>query len=191
MSKNPKNKTIGRLLTSRKFGKFLKKCWPTKAKPTAVNSKKVSASDSVTINVQIPTFGIRIELTWDTDDTDMDAHLIRPEGEFLDTFDDCYWNNPNPDWGTPEVSVDDPSLDQDNRSGLGPENITLEQPSEEGIYEVKVHYFTGSGLTLATVLIWIDDVKVAEYSLEMSNGDIWDCALIDWPSGEVSPGNGS
>lgn len=160
---------------------------------SATNAQQVIASGTVTINVQIPTYGIRIELTWDKDNTDMDAHLVRPEGSMWSIPDDCYWDNGNPDWGLAGVSGDNPSLDQDNRAGRGPENITLEQPYEEGTYHLFIHYFDdyGNGSSVATVIIWIDDVKVAEYSQEMSDGDTWDCALIDWPSGDVSPGNGS
>ena len=108
-----------------------------------------------------------------------------------DIPDDCYWQNPNPDWGLVEVGDDNPSLDQDNRAGLGPENITLEQPYEEGDYQVIIHYFDGNEPTTATVRIWINDELVATYTREMSDGDTWNCAVIDWPSGEVSPGNGS
>jgi len=158
---------------------------------TVTNAQQVVASDTVTINVQIPTYGIRIELTWDKDDTDMDAHLVRPGGSMWSTTDDCHWQNPNPDWGLIGISEDNPSLDQDNRSGLGPENITLEQPFEEGEYQVMVHYFDGGEPTMATVRIWINDELVATYSKEMADGDTWNCALIDWPSGGVSPGNGS
>jgi uncharacterized repeat protein (TIGR01451 family) len=155
---------------------------------TATNAQHVVASDTVTINVQIPTYGIRIELTWDKDHTDMDAHLIRPGGEMWDGTDDCHWLNPNPDWGIIEVSEDNPSLDQDNRSGLGPENITLQQPYEEGTYQLIIHYIddNGYGSSVATVRIWIDDELVATYVKVMAPDETWDCALIDWPSGEVS-----
>jgi len=162
---------------------------------TATNVRQEVASDTVTIDAQITTYGIRIELTWDKDDTDMDAHLIRPGGEMWHIPDDCYWNNGNPDWGVIGVSEDNPSLDQDNRIGRGPENISLEQPYEVGVYQVIVDYFDdyGQGSSEATVIIWINDVKVAEYSRQMSDGETWNCALIDWDglSGEVSPGNGS
>ncbi|HEY41456.1 MAG TPA: DUF11 domain-containing protein [Dehalococcoidia bacterium] len=160
---------------------------------SATNVQLVTASDTVTIDVQIPTYGIRIELTWDKDDTDMDAHLVRPGGEVWDGTDDCHWLNPNPDWGIIEVSNDNPSLDQDNRVGLGPENITLQQPYEEGTYQLFIHYFDDhdNGSSVATVRIWIDDVLVAIFVKEMAPDELWECALIDWPSGEVSPGNGS
>jgi uncharacterized repeat protein (TIGR01451 family) len=155
---------------------------------TATNGVVV-ASDMVTITVNIPTYGIRVELTWNTSDTDMDAHLIRPSGQYWAIPDDCYWENKNPDWGLSGVTEDNPSLDQDDIDGYGPENITLEQPYEEGIYQYKVHYWNdyGHGPSIATVIVWINDVKVAEYSKEMSNNELWDCFSIEWPSGQVIP----
>ncbi|MGB6872898.1 MAG: FecR domain-containing protein [Dehalococcoidia bacterium] len=153
---------------------------------TATNGV-VIASDMVTITVDIPTYGIRVELTWDTSGTDLDAHLIRPSGQYWAIPDDCYWLNKNPDWGLREVTEDNPSLDQDDLDGYGPENITLEQPYEQGIYQYKVHYWSdqGYGPSMATVTVWINDVKVAEYSKEMSNDEVWNCVSIEWPSGQV------
>jgi uncharacterized repeat protein (TIGR01451 family) len=149
----------------------------------------VIASNTVTITVNIPTYGIRIELTWNTTATDLDAHLIRPSGQYLDETDDCYYQNPNPDWGASGVTADNPSLDQDVTTGHGPENITLEQPYEQGIYQYKVHYYddNGHGPSMATVIVWINDVKVAEYNKEMSYNEVWNCCAIVWPSGQVIP----
>jgi len=150
------------------------------------------ASASVTIIVDIPTYGIKIELTWDTDNTDMDAHLIRPLGRYGHEIDDCHWLNENPDWGLPGVTEDNPSLNGDFLYGYGPEIITLEQPYEQGTYRYKVNYQNDHGLgpSIATVRVWINDAMVREYSKEMSNEEIWDCCSIDWPSGEVTPAEG-
>jgi hypothetical protein len=159
-----------------------------------VNTATVSGTDALdrtveseeaTASVDIPTHGIRIELTWNTSGTDLDAHFIRPSGQYGNTTDDCYWQNTNPDWGLPGVTEDNPSLDQDDINGYGPENITLEQPSEQGIYQYKVNYYKdrGHGPSLAIVKVWIDDVQVAEYSKEMSNNEVWDCFSIEWQSG--------
>ena len=158
---------------------------------TATNALQEVASDTVTVDVQITTYGIRVELTWDTGGTDMDVHLVRPGGEYYVSPGDCYWNNGNPDWGIAGITEDNPSLDQDDTYGYGPENITLEQPSEEGTYLVIIHYFADNDLgpSTATVRIWINDELVATYVMEdMVNGEVWYCATIDWPSGEVSPG---
>jgi len=157
----------------------------------------VSGSDTVTISADIPTSGIWIELTWNTNNTDLDIHLIRPGGVFEDLTDDCYYDNPNPDWGQPDVAEDNPSLDTDVQGGYGPENIVLEQPDEEGTYECKVHYYSshGYGPSVATVRIWINGVFAAEFSQEMFDSGSppgnapWDCADIEWPSGTVTPGS--
>ena len=159
---------------------------------TATNARQEVASDTVTISVQIETYGIRVELTWDTDGTDMDVHLVRPGGEYYDIPSDCHWDNPNPDWGVAGISEDNPSLDQDETEGYGPENITLEQPNEEGSYLVIIHYFSDYDLgpSTATVRIWINDELVATYvKVDMENDEVWYCATITWPSGEVSPGS--
>jgi uncharacterized protein YfaP (DUF2135 family) len=155
---------------------------------TATNGV-VIASDTVTITVDIPPYGIRIELSWNTSGTDLDSHLIRPSGEYWAIPDDCFYQNENPDWGLSEVTEDNPSLDQDDVDGYGPENITLEQPYEQGIYQYIVHYYSdnGYGPSMATVRVWVNDVKVAEYSKEMSNDEVWNCCSIEWPSGQVNP----
>jgi uncharacterized protein YfaP (DUF2135 family) len=154
-----------------------------------VSDGEQTASDTIHITADIPANGIRVELTWDTDGTDVDSHLIRPGGEYWDGVSDCYWDNMHPDWGIEGVTTDDPSLDQDVRFGYGPENLTLQEPYEEGIYQYKVHYYDDNGLgpTTATVRIWINDVNVAEYSKLMVYDEVWDCADIEWPSGDVYP----
>jgi hypothetical protein len=150
--------------------------------------------------VIIAVSAIRIELTWDTDGTDVDSHFLEPGAEW-ESEGDCYYANPNPDWGVPGDTADNPSLDQDDTDGYGPENITLAEPyiePPEGgmsefqlaqtIYRYKVHYYDdwGHGPTTATVKIWINGVKVAEFSKLLENDDVWDCAIIYWPSGVVS-----
>jgi hypothetical protein len=152
-------------------------------------SANAQASASVTIRVDIPTYGMRIELTWNTNNTDMDAHLIRPSGRYGHEIDDCHWLNENPDWGLPGVTEDNPFLNGDFLYGYGPEIITLEQPYEQGIYQYQVNYQNDHGLgpSISTVRVWINDVEVGEYSKEMFNGEIWHCVSIEWPSGEVSP----
>ncbi len=93
--------------------------------------------------------GIRVEMFWDSDGTDMDLHLMRPEGTRWRTRDDCYYANcqsdPDPilPWGAPGPA-DDPRLDIDDTDGFGPENINIEEPYD-GVYRVGVYAYTGSG----------------------------------------------
>jgi uncharacterized repeat protein (TIGR01451 family) len=144
------------------------------------------ASDTITVNADIPIYGIWVELTWDTDNTDLDSHFLRPGAEWQSTG-DCYFGNPNPDWGAEGVTTDNPSLDTDVTSGYGPENITLLQPSYEGIYYFDVYYFSGDVPTNATVKIWINGVKVWEGTHLLENeDDTWNAAMIEWPSGNAS-----
>jgi uncharacterized repeat protein (TIGR01451 family) len=150
-------------------------------------SQNVTAQASASVTV-LP-YSIRIELTWDTDDTDFDGHFIRPGGEMWNIPDDCYYRNMNPDWGLTGVGEDNPSLDQDLTGGYGPEYTTLKVPYDVGLYQYKVHYYSDHehGPSTATVKIWINGIKVAEYSEEMSSRQTWDCASIEWPSGYVAP----
>ena len=169
----------------------------------ATNAQGYNGSDTVTIHAELPAYAIMIELTWDTDYGDLDGHFIRPGGEMGNVTDDCYWywwwlnGEPNgPDWDSSgDLSEGDPILDVDDTNGYGPEYTTLQTPPYEGIYQYKVHFFPdelleGSSTTLAspnaTVRIWINDVLVFTESETLYEDEIWDCAYIEWPSGNVT-----
>jgi uncharacterized repeat protein (TIGR01451 family) len=158
------------------------------ASGTDASGKTVSAQDSASVAIVI--YGIRIELTWNAT-SDMDLHFIRPGGAYWDTTDDCHWRNENPDWGLPVV-VDNPVYSGDVTDGYGPESIYLKQPHEVGTYQCKVNCWedNGYGPSWATVTIWINDVQVFQDSAELSEGEVWDCASIEWPSGAVAMASG-
>lgn len=92
---------------------------------------------------------MRIKLTWNTDNTDIDLYLAKP-GDSLPSDDNCYWDNPHPDWDgdgehyDPEDpahnDTNDPYLDKDDQDGYGPEHITIYDPPA-GTYSVAVHYY--------------------------------------------------
>jgi PKD repeat protein len=154
---------------------------------TVTNAQGCSASDTITL-LSAP--GIRIELTWDTNFDDLDLHLVSPGGDLWDIPGDCYFDNKNPDWdGSGGPSPGDPLLNVDDKDGYGPEYITLEDPSNDGTYLVVVHFWHDEdpqeGST-ATVRIWINGVLVFTDSHTLENREVWECARIDWPSGNVS-----
>jgi len=99
----------------------------------------------------LATEGLRIEMNWDTDGTDMDTHLLRPLPEGTSWFNDndCYYANCNEsggdllDWGGPGTD-DNPRLDLDDTDGFGPENINVDEP-QPGVYRVAIHAFRGTG----------------------------------------------
>jgi uncharacterized protein YfaP (DUF2135 family) len=162
---------------------------------TATDTQDRSSSDTIDVYANIPIIPIRIELTWDTDYTDVDSHFIAPGYEW-ESFGDCYFGNMNPDWdwsneGYPDGSAGDPQLDVDDTDGYGPEYTVLQDPPFNGIYQFKVHYFSddGYGATTARVRIWINDVlSFNQTRLLTGTGYIWDCACISWPAGTVSAG---
>jgi hypothetical protein len=88
-----------------------------------------------------------IELTWATEGDDMDLHLLAPDGE-LNSVTDCYFSNCKAgsttlDWGTEGVTEDNPTLDVDDIAGIGPEVISIAEPSP-GSYTIVVHDYPSS-----------------------------------------------
>ena len=135
------------------------------------------------------TQGIHIQLDWDSDNCDVDMHLIRPGGTFYRAPGDCYYGNMSPDWGTAGDYVDDPFLDVDNVWGFGPENTNLQEPLP-GVYKVVIHYYSdsyngsNSTSTNATVRVYHYGQLAGEFGPVYldSTGAMWDVCTIDWPS---------
>ena len=72
---------------------------------------------------------LRVLLSWDTNNTDLDLHVVAPDGEH------CYYGNRTLPSGT--------ALDIDVTTGFGPEIISAPAP-KNGTYLVYVNYY-GSG----------------------------------------------
>ncbi|UJR78197.1 PKD domain-containing protein [Sandaracinus amylolyticus] len=101
--------------------------------------------------------GLRVEMFWDSNRTDMDTHVLRPGARaWFDSMDDCFYQNCRSGslmWG-PGGMDDDPRLDIDDTDGFGPENINIRRPVP-GVYRVGVHAFSGAGRV--TVRIYCAD----------------------------------
>lgn len=161
-----------------------------------------SCRPGLVVVVAIPDEDIHIQLVWDTpadpDQTDegfaagsdLDLHMLHPLGEWFDQPYDCYFANSNPDWGRPANGSDDPSLDRDDTDGAGPENINLNNPENNKIYRIGVHYFNdhGYGASFVTVRIYIEGIVRFELpNKRMAATDyFWDVATISWPGGAVT-----
>jgi len=100
---------------------------------------------------------------------------------------DTYWFNPNPNWGSADPKIDDnPGLDLDDTDGWGPENMNLNNPENNNVYSVGVHYWDahGFGDSVANVRIYILGKLVADmFSVTMKQCDMWWVKQIEWPSG--------
>jgi len=135
----------------------------------------------------IPSDAIHVELTWNTDETDLDLHMLDGDAELFSKPGDVCYCNPNPSWGS-AGSDDDPTLDLDEMYGYGPENTNIEIPAD-GEYPVLVHYFLdhGGGATTATVRVYLNgDLTWEGYEL-LENKDLWSVGTISWPDATFTP----
>lgn len=111
-----------------------------------------------------PVEALWVEMFWESANDDMDLHLLAPGGT-LETDTDCYYANCTPsswsgglDWGIPGDSTDDPTLDLDDITLTGPENVNIEMPEDDS-YTVIVHDHTSQTFTAGnavTINIYLD-----------------------------------
>lgn len=146
----------------------------------------------------IPNESFHIQLVWDTpndrdqlDDqgTDVDLHLLHPRGNWNAVPYDCFWQNPEADWGERGEPNDDPSLDIDDTDGWGPENINMDHPEENARYKVGVHYFSdhGFGPSYATVRFYLEGMLVREYKRQrLVDQQFWQVFEIAWPEKRIT-----
>jgi hypothetical protein len=172
---------------------------------TVTNSAGQSSLESCTQTItSIPNENFRIELAWVTSGDDMDLHLLRPDTQWTAggprSDDDCYYGNCNtsggwstpPDWGVIATDTDDPGLDLDDISGVGPENINISAPANvphDGWYQIFVHDYPGSSYTPAndvTLNIYLNGVIAQAYNFQISDEDNdYYVAEIHWPIVQV------
>jgi hypothetical protein len=124
----------------------------------------------------IPTEDLHVELIWDGLRSDVDLHLRQASGSLFERPQDCNWCNTHPTWGA--------TLDLDDRSGLGPENINVADPAD-GNYDVAVHVFDddGDGSIIATVRVWTFGVLEDERSHRLERNEVWEVGRVNWPDG--------
>ncbi len=99
-----------------------------------------TVSDSVSLFSQVAKKDIKVILTWDTDQTDVDLHVTNPSGE------ECYY-------GLRETK-EGGMLDVDITDGFGPEVFT-QAGALAGDYEVKVVYFSAHGHAQSKALVQV------------------------------------
>lgn len=154
----------------------------------------------------IPKDNFLVQLSWDTPTNDLDLHVTRegsdgrycidattatPTGllsEDCDNSLDCNFascrstNTGSPEWdGASGRTEGDPTLDIDDLSGFGPENINTDAMAE-GSYLVGVNTYSGSVDCGVTVRIFIYGRLAAEFFAEMSPREWWEVAAVRWPA---------
>lgn len=147
-----------------------------------------------------PDEAIRIELIWDHPDSDLDLHVIREGGTFCDCATSVHYRDcaRNPDW-FPMAPGANPSLDIDDRSGFGPENINFEGEGATkfvppGVYTIAVHHFSNAAqvsswpttTSNATVRVYIYGFLAAETTRAMTEErELWEVGTLRWPTQEL------
>ncbi|MFZ6656983.1 YfaP family protein [Undibacterium sp. TJN19] len=116
--------------------------------PGGGDTRRVQFYDA---NAGKPQARLRVVLSWDSDGTDLDLHVISPDGQHV-----FYGNRVVPNGG---------ALDVDVTTGYGPEIYANTSP-QKGVYHVYVNYYGNGGddkaVTIAKVAIISEEGKLSE-----------------------------
>lgn len=164
---------------------------------TAQDSAGASGSCSTVLHA-IPTENLRIELSWDTDDADIDSHLLHPTATNWYSSLDCDYlnckNAGNASFNPAVGAADNPRLDIDDVDGFGPENINIDFPEvNAGAYRFGAYNFSdhGDGPSDITVRIFCGGVVKAQLthndlvgsSVDAPPNQLWKVADITFTTG--------
>jgi uncharacterized protein YfaP (DUF2135 family) len=128
---------------------------------------------------------------WDNINTDMDLHFLdSPTAAVGLAPDDCFYQNPTPDWGVKGDSTDDPQMMQDALTGYGPEVVGYVNPPD-GTYRVAVEFKNLHGnndpTSKVTVRVYEFGVVKGEFTKTLSTvGQLWNVSDIQWPGGTIT-----
>jgi uncharacterized protein YfaP (DUF2135 family) len=92
--------------------------------------------------------GLRVVLSWDTDMTDLDLHVISPDGQHV--------------WYGKRQSANGGGLDQDVTGGYGPEIYAAPSPPK-GNWHIYVNYFGGFSADEATKPVTVAQVALIQH----------------------------
>ncbi len=166
------------------------------------DSLGLESAPAVAVVDALPTNAIRIELTWDHPDSDLDLHLLQLGGAFCDCATDVHYREcgRTPNW-FPSTPGANPRLDVDDRAGFGPENINIDGHGADrfvpsGRYQIAVHYYsTNEGVSSwptttsnATVRVFFYGLLAGQFTRALTQGDdLWFAAEIQWPEIKAIP----
>ena len=134
----------------------------------------IARRDELDAELDYDQVGLVITMAWNTDNTDVDLHVLEPTGE------ECYYSHPNTEIGG--------HITRDVTGGFGPEMYTLQAP-ESGTYEIKARFYSSdssrlSARTKVYVTIYQDwgteDEVISRHVVALeTGGDIQPIATID------------
>jgi tetratricopeptide (TPR) repeat protein len=134
------------------------------------NGKGGKARELETRLTRIWAVDLFVRLTWDTDKTDVDLHVVEPSGH------ETYYRSMRSERGR---------LDRDVVDGRGPEAYTARH-AVRGTYRIGVKYYHGSKKTKATVVVTRhkgspDEVSETHQVQLKQSGDTAKVVEIKWP----------
>ena len=117
--------------------------------------------------------------------------MLRPGGiswNLPGLVDDCYFEQPSPEWGELGVTTDNPYYHVDDQDSAGPEVITIEQPAlttTEVGYLIGVHHFVpmDSAPVFPTVTVYSNGEViglVGEKGIALQGREFWIAAELFW-----------
>ena len=137
---------------------------------TRTDTVTVTAGAATTVNPSlVPTSvgaGVSVVLTWGAQPSDLDSHLVGPNGSGGRFH--CYYANRTP---VPFVT-----LDVDDTSAFGPETITVAQQAGAfvaGTYNYYIHNYSGSpgfDVSSAVITVFAGGTQVAQYAVSAATG---------------------
>lgn len=136
----------------------------------------------------LPWEDLEVSLTWSSTGPDLDLHLVAPKGSYY-TESDCFFGNPEPDWGVEGDVSDNPFLSEDDDFNGGPETIQMAQPAEDS-YRLLVHYFNDHDIanpaTELNVTVHAEGQEIGSTEQWLyEEGQVLDLGLVHWPTLEV------
>jgi uncharacterized protein YfaP (DUF2135 family) len=129
-----------------------------------VQTKTSLVTDSAAFYSKAPAKALKIVLMWDTNQTDLDLHVIEPSGE------ECFY-------GHKETKIGG-TLDVDVTTRYGPEVYTLAAPTP-GLYKIRVHYYSDNGNPQTQAVVYVvmnegtpnEKIRKFETMLTQTNSD--------------------
>lgn len=163
--------------------------WDVRSNDPATPQQRIDVS-ALAAPPPLEDVGLHFRVSWDTDLTDVDTHIIAPGGQMWTCEGDCFFSNPNPNWGDPNRWEDDAFLDTDDVDGFGPENVNIQEPIA-GTYTVLIHYWDthGGNTPSTTVEVMTFNRSLGTYGPVATPNvdDVWHVVEVDWPAAVVRP----
>jgi hypothetical protein len=162
-----------------------------------VGQTSPAAASAVVTLVVVPEQRLELTLTWDSEVSDLDLHLVSlAHGDrVFASASDCFWGDCRPDCAPPfctpvvwdptaaPLAGPNPRLARDDPQGFGPEVVSVDGPGAD-TYVGYVHDYGLTGLpdapSQATLRVTVDGSVRAEVTRLLHVNDLWRALTVTW-----------